>query len=81
MADSADHPIDFTRVPHPSPVADATRAQAIADPGFGKVFTDHMITIEWNEDRGWHSATLGPRGPLSLDPGVILYGSIPVHRA
>jgi branched-chain amino acid aminotransferase len=68
MADSADHPIEITRLPHPAPVPGATRAEAIADPGFGKVFTDHMITIEWDEDRGWHSATLGPRGPLSLDP-------------
>jgi branched-chain amino acid aminotransferase len=68
MADSADHPIEITRLPHPAPVPGATRAEAIADPGFGKVFTDHMVTIEWDEDRGWHSATLGPRGPLSLDP-------------
>ena len=68
MADSADHPIDITRLPHPAPVPGATRAEAIADPGFGKVFTDHMVSIEWDEDRGWHSATLGPRGPLSLDP-------------
>jgi branched-chain amino acid aminotransferase len=68
MADSADHPIEITRLPHPAPVPGATRAEAIVDPGFGKVFTDHMVTIEWDEDRGWHSATLGPRGPLSLDP-------------
>jgi branched-chain amino acid aminotransferase len=68
MADSADHPIEITRLPHPAPVPGATRAEAIADPGFGKVFTDHMVTIEWDEDRGWYSATLGPRGPLSLDP-------------
>jgi len=68
MADSADHPIDIARIPHPAPVPGESRAQAIADPGFGKVFTDHMVTIEWDEDRGWHNATLGPRGPLSLDP-------------
>jgi len=68
MADSADHPIDIAHIPHPAPVPGETRAQAIADPGFGKVFTDHMVTIDWDEDRGWHGATLGPRGPLSLDP-------------
>jgi branched-chain amino acid aminotransferase len=68
MADSADHPIDFTRIPHPAPVPDAVREQAIADPGFGKVFTDHMVTIEWDEGRGWHDAALGPRAPLTLDP-------------
>ena len=28
------------RLPHPSPVAEDVRAGLIADPGFGKVFTD-----------------------------------------
>ena len=67
----ADAPaFDFTRIPHPAPVPGATRDQAIADPGFGKVFTDHMVTIEWSEGRGWHDATIGPRGPLTLDPAA-----------
>lgn len=67
----ADAPaIDFNRIPHPAPVPGATRAEAVADPGFGKVFTDHMVSIEWSEGRGWHDATIGPRGPLSLDPAA-----------
>ena len=60
--------LDFTRIPHPAPVPGASRDQAIADPGFGKVFTDHMVSIDWSEERGWHDATLGPRQPLSIDP-------------
>jgi branched-chain amino acid aminotransferase len=65
----ADAPaLDFARIPHPAPVPGASRDQAIADPGFGKAFTDHMVSIDWTEGRGWHGATLGPRGPLSLDP-------------
>ena len=69
--DLADAPaLDFTRIPHPAPVPGDSRAQAIADPGFGKVFTDHMVSIEWDEGRGWHSATLGPRAPLTLDPAA-----------
>ena len=47
MATLADPRIDFTRISHPAPVPAAERAAAIADPGFGKVFTDHMVTIEW----------------------------------
>lgn len=58
------------RLPHPSPVADDVRAGLIADPGFGRVFTDHMVTIKYSEGQGWHSATLGPRGPLTLDPAT-----------
>ncbi|QGN55924.1 branched-chain amino acid aminotransferase [Novosphingobium sp. Gsoil 351] len=60
----------FTRIPHPAPVPAAARAQALTDPGFGKVFSDHMVTIEWTAGQGWHAATLGPRGPLTLDPAA-----------
>jgi len=67
----ADAPaLDFTRLPHSAPVPCASRDQAIADPGFGKLFTDHMVTIEWSEGRGWHDATIGPRAPISLDPAA-----------
>ena len=70
MATLADPRTDFTRIAHPAPVPAAERAQAIAEPGFGKVFTDHMVTIEWSDGRGWHDAMLGPRGPLTLDPAA-----------
>ena len=60
----------FTRIPHSAPVAPATRDAALADPGFGKLFSDHMVTIEWTAGQGWHDATLGPRGPLLLDPAA-----------
>ena len=67
----ADAPaLDFSRIPHPAPVPGASRDQAIADPGFGKVFTDHMVSIDWTEGPGWHDARLGPRQPLSLDPAA-----------
>ena len=60
--------MDITRIPHPAPVPSETRDQAIADPGFGKVFSDHMISIDWDERRSWHDARLEARGPLTLDP-------------
>ena len=59
---------DFAHLPHPAPVDGETRAQAIADPGFGSVFTDHMVTVDYHHDRGWHDARIGPREPLTLDP-------------
>jgi branched-chain amino acid aminotransferase len=56
--------------------SDAVRAAIIESPGFGKVFTDHMISLRWSEDRGWHDGRLEPYGPLMLDPGtaVLHYG-------
>jgi branched-chain amino acid aminotransferase len=63
-------PLPFAHIAHPAPVAAAARSAALADPGFGKVFSDHMVTIEWSAADGWHAATLGPRGPLLLDPAA-----------
>ncbi|MDQ0793830.1 branched-chain amino acid aminotransferase [Streptomyces sp. B1I3] len=54
--------------PSSNPLSDAEREAAMADPGFGRHFTDHMVTISWTEGRGWHDAQLVPYGPLSLDP-------------
>ncbi len=62
--------IDIAHQPHPAPVPGASREQAIADPGFGKVFTDHMISIDWSDEKGWHDATLGPRRQIALDPAA-----------
>lgn len=62
--------MNFAHLPHPAPVPGNTRKEAIADPGFGTLFTDHMVTIDYDAEKGWHSATIGPRGPIALDPAA-----------
>jgi branched-chain amino acid aminotransferase len=66
----------FTRKPSSKPVSDVARAELLKDPGFGKVFTDHMVTIRWTKDRGWHDAEVRAREPIALDPAaaVLHYG-------
>lgn len=63
---------------HPSatPVPANRRAEILADPGFGRYFTDHMVRARWTADEGWHGAELVPYAPLSLDPATnfIHYG-------
>ncbi|MER6720594.1 branched-chain amino acid aminotransferase [Streptomyces halstedii] len=54
--------------PSSHPLSDAEREAILANPGFGRHFTDHMVTIRWTEGRGWHDAQLVPYGPLSIDP-------------
>ncbi|MEF3116516.1 branched-chain amino acid aminotransferase [Streptomyces chrestomyceticus] len=54
--------------PSSHPLSDAERERALASPGFGRYFTDHMVTIKWTEGRGWHDAQLVPYAPLSMDP-------------
>lgn len=60
----------FTLLPHPNPTADDVRVAAIADPAFGRVFTDHMVSVRYTEGKGWHDAQIMPRGPLLLDPAT-----------
>jgi branched-chain amino acid aminotransferase len=55
---------------NPNPVDAADRAARLVDPGFGRVFTDHMVTIRYSDAKGWHDAKVGPRAPLTLDPAT-----------
>lgn len=60
----------LTFEPHPNPVAAAEREALLENPGFGRIFTDHMVTIRYTEGRGWHDAKVGPRTPFQLEPAA-----------
>lgn len=53
-----------------APVSDDRLAEILDNPGFGLHFTDHMFTVEWTPDAGWHGARIEPYGPLVLDPAT-----------
>lgn len=55
-----------------SRVSAAERERLLANPGFGQIFTEHMVRIRWTAARGWHDAELTAYGPLSLDPGTLV---------
>lgn len=40
---------------------------------FGREFTDHMLTIEWNEQEGWLEPKIVPYQNLSLDPATCVF--------
>ena len=63
-------PLPFTIERNPHPVDPAERARLLANPVFGRVFSDHMVMIRYNETLGWHGAKVMPRGPLSIDPAT-----------
>jgi len=65
-----DTPLALIRRPHPAPTDPGRRASLLEDPGFGKVFTDHMVTVRWTSGRGWHEGEVRPRGPFALDPAA-----------
>ena len=68
--------IEFSITKTDNPVSDAERQAILENPAFGQTFTDHMVSIEWTEEDGWHDAQVRPYGPISLDPAtsVLHYG-------
>ena len=62
--------IDFDIRPTDHPVPDTEREEKLQAPGFGQLFTDHMITLRWSTDSGWHDGRLEPYGPFTLDPAT-----------
>jgi branched-chain amino acid aminotransferase len=51
----------------------ATRDALVAEGGFGKYYTDHMVMCEWIEKDGWGEPHLMPYGPISLDPATAVF--------
>ena len=59
--------------PNPNPLPDAERDEKIAAGGFGKYYTDNMVTIDWSEADGWSDAKLNAYGPITLDPATAVF--------
>jgi branched-chain amino acid aminotransferase len=62
--------LDFEVTPHPGRRPADERAALLADPGFGRVFTDHMVSVRHSTAKGWYEARLEPFGPISLSPAT-----------
>lgn len=41
--------------------------------GFGKIFSDYMFVMDYDEGKGWHDERIVPYGPLSLDPSTAVF--------
>lgn len=44
--------------------------------GFGTLFTDHMLNMDYHPDKGWHNPRIEPYAPIHMDPAtmVLHYG-------
>ncbi|MCW4153539.1 branched-chain amino acid aminotransferase [Halomonas sp. 18H] len=60
----------FTVLPSSEATAAPIRDDILANPGFGRYFTDHMAHVRWTLDAGWHGHEVRPYGPLTLDPAA-----------
>ena len=62
----------FMRESSDSPVPADKRAALLKNPGFGRVFSDHMVTIKYSDAEGWHDARIEPRGTIPMDPAAAI---------
>ena len=59
---------DIQPATHPTP--EKERAAKLANPGFGRVFTDHMSIVRYSQAKGWHDARVESRANFPLDPAT-----------
>lgn len=57
--------------PSATPRTAAEREAILAAPGFGKHFTDHMVTLPYS-DGAWGTPTVEAYAPLSIDPSAVV---------
>ncbi|MDI6941920.1 branched-chain amino acid aminotransferase [Microbacterium barkeri] len=62
--------LDFAVTKNLAAVSAAQRAELLENPGFGTIFTDHMVDICWSVKGGWHRPRVQPFGPISLSPAA-----------
>src|SRR5436190_1678486 len=56
--------------PSANPTSEKDRAAKLVDPGFGRVFTDHMAIVRYTQGKGWHGARVESRANFPLDPAL-----------
>ncbi|GAA2070333.1 branched-chain amino acid aminotransferase [Williamsia deligens] len=64
--------MQFARTENTDPVSESRRSEILQAPGFGNHFTDHMVLVDYDRDRGWHSPRVQPYGPIALDPSAMV---------
>ena len=63
---SYDFKIERTTAPKAKPESEAKL-------GFGKIFTDHMFLMNYDDGQGWHDGRVVPYGPIALDPSAMVF--------
>ena len=62
--------LKFDIQPTANPTSEKDRTAKLADPGFGRIFTDHMAIVRYNQGKGWHDARVESRANFPLDPAA-----------
>jgi len=62
--------LKFDIQPTANPTTDKDRAAKLENPGFGRVFSDHMAIVRYSHGKGWHGARVESRANFPLDPAL-----------
>ena len=68
--DASEMNSQFEIQPTSTPTSEKERAAKLVDPGFGRIFTDHMALIRYDQAKGWHGARIESRANFPLDPAL-----------
>jgi branched-chain amino acid aminotransferase len=55
------------------PMPAERREELLGTPGFGSLYSDHMVTARWDAARGWHDARRRPLAEFSLHPATMAF--------
>src|SRR5205807_4261279 len=69
-AESKAMSLKFEITPAANPTTEKDRAARLVDPGFGRIFPDHMAIVRYNQAKGWHDARVESRANFPLDPAL-----------
>ncbi len=53
-----------------------TKRKNIPDPdnlGFGRLFSDHMLVMDYNQEQGWHHPRIEPYAPFCVEPAMMVF--------
>lgn len=73
--------VERSRHPKPKPADEGSLP-------FGRIFTDHMLIMDYKTGRGWHDPRIVPYGPIPMDPastclhyGQLIFEGLKAYRA
>ena len=55
------------------PTPTRQREELLSRPGMGATYSDHMVTVRWHAERGWHDARVQPLTAFALHPATMAF--------